>query len=75
MNKLTALAVMAAGCLSAAAALDSTCYSQKGLVGHWDGIENLARGVHDASTRTWKDLAGGIGDGNLGEAVTWTDTG
>lgn len=75
MNKLTALAAMAAGCLSASAALDSTCYSQKGLVGHWDGIENLARGVHDASTRTWKDLAGGIGDGNLGEAVTWTDTG
>ena len=75
MNKLTALAAMAAGCLSASAALDSTCYSQKGLVGHWDGIENLARGVHDTSTRTWKDLAGGIGDGNLGEAVTWTDTG
>lgn len=33
-------------------------YVQDGLVAMWDGIENAGWGMHDASAKTWKDLAG-----------------
>ncbi|MBO7689193.1 MAG: hypothetical protein J6V72_22630 [Kiritimatiellae bacterium] len=37
---------------------DSASYVTNGLVAHWDGIDNAGRGLHDAETTTWKDLAG-----------------
>ena len=37
---------------------DSASYVADGLVAQWDGIDNAGRGLHDAETTTWKDLAG-----------------
>ena len=45
-----------------AAALSAASYSQDGLVGHWDGIENVGAGQHDANTNYWVDLTGQTGD-------------
>ena len=36
---------------------DSASYVADGLVAQWDGIDNAGRGLHDAATTTWKDLA------------------
>ena len=36
----------------------STAYSQSGVVAQFDGIENVGRGSHDATSRLWKDLSG-----------------
>lgn len=33
-------------------------YVQRGLIAMWDAIENVGWGIHDATTRTWKDLVG-----------------
>lgn len=33
-------------------------YVQRGLIAMWDAIENAGWGIHDATTRTWKDLVG-----------------
>ena len=33
-------------------------YVQDGLVGLWDGIENVGIGTHDSSSETWVDLTG-----------------
>ena len=36
--------------------LTTTNYVSNGLVGHWDGLENVGRGLHDATTNYWVDL-------------------
>lgn len=33
-------------------------YSQDGLIAHWDALENIGYGKHDANATVWKDLAG-----------------
>lgn len=33
-------------------------YVQDGLIGLWDGIENIGLGEHDSSSETWVDLTG-----------------
>lgn len=37
----------------------STDYAMDGLLAQWDGIDNAARGVHEASPASWVDLVGG----------------
>ena len=40
-------------------ALTSKSYVQDGLLVHWDGIENVGRGLeHDNGATLWKDLSG-----------------
>ena len=51
------------------AALTSQSYSQNGLIGQWDGIENAGVGQHDATATTWKDLTGMTGDFTLTDGV------
>lgn len=36
----------------------ASLYVQKGLVLHYDGIENAGAGVHDDAVKAWKNLAG-----------------
>ncbi|MCQ2391183.1 MAG: hypothetical protein MJ240_07150 [Kiritimatiellae bacterium] len=38
--------------------LSARCYALDGLIGQWDGEENVAYGVHDATSTTWSDLTG-----------------
>ena len=46
--------------LCASAAVPTTLdYVQNGLVGQWDGIENVARGTHAETPEVWKNLCGG----------------
>ena len=33
-------------------------YATEGLIGHWDGINNVGTGTHDAKATVWKDLVG-----------------
>ena len=40
----------------------SESYVQDGLVGQWDGIDNVGVGLHDATTNYWVDLTGQSGD-------------
>ena len=47
---VAALAAVAQGAVSG--------YVQDGLIAHWDAIDNVGTGVHDASATTWKDLTG-----------------
>ena len=37
---------------------DACDYVQRGLVAHWDALENAGAGVHDANATTWVDLTG-----------------
>ena len=55
--------------LPLSAALTSQSYSQNGLIGQWDGIENAGVGQHDATASTWKDLTGTTGDFTLTDGV------
>lgn len=50
MCAVAALAAVAQGAVSG--------YVQDGLIAHWDAIDNVGTGVHDASATTWKDLTG-----------------
>ena len=36
----------------------ASLYIQEGLVGMWDGVENIGFGQHSAGTSVWKDLIG-----------------
>ena len=46
----------------AAETYTSASYVQDGLVGQWDGIDNVGIGLHDATTNYWVDLTGQSGD-------------
>lgn len=50
MCAVAALVAVAQGAVSG--------YVQNGLIAHWDAIDNVGTGVHDASATTWKDLTG-----------------
>ena len=53
--------------------LTSSSYLQEGLTAHWDGTDNVGRGLHDSSATTWKNLVSGGLDLTIGSGV-WTDT-
>ena len=53
--------------------LTSSSYLQEGLTAHWDGTDNVGRGQHDSSAKTWKNLVSGGLDLTIGSGV-WTDT-
>lgn len=53
--------------------LTSSSYVQEGLTAHWDGTDNVGRGQHDSSAKTWKNLVSGGLDLTIGSGV-WTDT-
>lgn len=57
--------------------LSALNYVTNGLVGHWDGIENVGYGLsHDTTAQTaWKDLRGTGADFSVPEAFVWNDTG
>ena len=54
---------------SLSAALTSQSYSQNGLIGQWDGIENAGVGQHDATATTWIELTGGTNNFTLTSGV------
>ena len=47
-------------------------YVSGGLLSRWDAIDNAGTGVHDASTRVWKDLAGSL-DFTLTNSAAWKE--
>ena len=56
-NTLFMACLLAAG--GALGALSSKSYIQDGLLVHWDGVENVGRGLaHDSGATVWKDLSG-----------------
>lgn len=58
MKRLAVLLVVA--CAMIAQAETTLDYVQDGLIAHWDGIDNVARGTpHDGATTVWTDLIGG----------------
>ena len=50
--------------------LTSSSYVQDGLVGQYDGIDNVGTGTHDPAATTWKDLAGN-NDLTLTNTAAW----
>ena len=70
-----ALAISALSIISAVAGIpNSSNYAQRGLVAHWDAIDNAGVGVHDAAATTWKDLSGNGFDWTLSaDSYTWTE--
>ena len=55
----------------------ASSYVQDGLVGQWDGIENVGAGLsHDPTTNYWVDLTGNSGDFSVFSSVaSFTDNG
>ena len=55
---------------------DTGSYVQDDLEVMWDAIENVAPGVHDATTNVWTDLTGHGFDWNINlNNASWTDDG
>ena len=50
---------------SALAAVSSTSYVQRGLVCHFDALDNAGRGQHSSSATTWVDLTGNGNDATV----------
>ena len=51
-------------------AFTAASYVGRGLVAHWDAVENVALGQpHDATATVWKDLSGNGNDLTLGTGV------
>ena len=50
-------------------------YVKRGLVAHYDGVDNAGTGMHDPAARTWTDLTGHGNTGTLAENVTWAADG
>ena len=77
MSKLGKFAAACAAVLCAFGAfgeVTALSYIQEGLVGHWDGIDNvIVDGVrgHDATTKIWHDLSSRHNDGDIDPNVTW----
>ena len=56
--------------------LSAASYSQDGLVGQWDGIENAGVGLHIAATNYWTDLTGKTGDFSVfADVASFTSSG
>ena len=73
---LRAAVACAAASFSFAASADipASAYVQRGLINHWDGIDNAGTGTYDPTTTTWKDLKGGL-DMTLANKATWAADG
>lgn len=56
-------------------ALTSRSYVRRGLVAHFDGIDNAGFGLHDDATNVWTDLTGNGNDGAVAAFVSWTSNG
>ena len=56
-------------------ALTSRSYVRRGLVAHFDGIDNAGFGLHDDATNVWTDLTGRGNDGAVAAIVSWTSNG
>ena len=70
------LAAVAAAFVVHAGTVPSSDYVQKGLVAHWDAIENAGVGTHSSDTTTWVDLCGNGFDWTIDAAHgSWTATG
>ena len=51
-------------------------YVQRGLVAHWDAVDNVGTGTHDPVTTVWKDLSGHGLDWQLREGnYEWSERG
>ena len=70
-----AVLLVGLGLVSTVSAADTYCYVTNGLVAAWDGIDNAGVGLHDAATKTWKDLSGNDCDATLASGVSWRATG
>ena len=59
---------------TAHAKLSAKSYISNGLIGHWDGIENVAYGqAHNGDATQWKELTGKIsGYFNTGSVTAWS---
>ena len=42
--------------------LPVSAYARRGIIAHWDAIDNVGTGVHDPDAGVWKDLTGGEND-------------
>ena len=57
--------VVVFGFESAFAVVSSTSYVQRGLVCHFDALDNVGRGLHSSSATTWVDLTGNGNDATV----------
>ena len=48
---------------------------RRGLVAHFDGVDNAGTGTHDPAATTWADLTGNGNTGTLAANVTWAANG
>ena len=48
---------------------------RRGLVAHFDGVDNAGTGTHDPAATTWTDLTGNGNTGTLAANVTWAADG
>ncbi|MBQ6104128.1 MAG: hypothetical protein IJL06_10720, partial [Kiritimatiellae bacterium] len=48
---------------------------RRGLVAHFDGVDNAGTGTHDPAATTWADLAGNGNTGTLAANVAWAADG
>ena len=69
-SRVVRRAVLAAGLVafgfgSASADISASAYVQRGLILHYDGIENAGAGQHDATATSWSNLASGSGSGDM----------
>ena len=55
--------------------LDAYSCVRRGLVAHFDGIDNAGTGTHDPNATTWTDLTGNGNVGTLAANVTWAADG
>lgn len=73
---LVGVGICLTGWLSASADFNysARCYVQRGLIGHFDAIENAGYGVHDAAATVWKNLSdtAGVGDLSVAALATWS---
>lgn len=58
--------------IPAAPQFTSSSYIQKGLMNHWDALDNVGTGVFDPAAKIWKDLKGGL-DFTLTDRADWGD--
>lgn len=75
MKKLLFCSVLiAVNATTIAAMPNASCYSQRGLVAHWDAVDNVGYDEHDNAATIWKDLTGNGFDWTLvSSKVAWQD--
>lgn len=53
--------------------MSAKSYIQDGLIGLFDGIENIGWGKHDPNSSVWVDLSGNIADLSVPSGMLWAD--